>query len=291
LTDIVRFNHQAKQFLTSPDPSLSLEQFIQQGRYGEWLRPCYLKPMAAAIWSTPSGEVGHIPAEFILRFYQHHGLLNTINHPDWYVIDGGSNRYVEKLIQPFSDAIRLNTPVLRIERDDKVNVITQQGSKTFDAVVMACHSDQALTLLAKPTPDEIDILQAIPYSTNHVTLHTDNNSLPTQKAAWASWNYRRHMETSSSLTYYMNRLQSIHAPENFYVSVNQTDIDPNTIIDTFQYTHPLYNERSVRAKANHHRINNKHSTFYVGAYWGNGFHEDGIVSSQTSLNTLVDIHE
>ncbi len=286
LADVYRFNNAAKKFLRTPH-NILLKDFVAQKNYHHWFKQTYLTPMAAAIWSTPPTQVDNIPAQFILQFYQHHGLLNLLKRPQWYVIKGGSQRYVNQLIKPFADRIHVNTPIMRIKRQaDGVTLITDNSEQHFDAVVMACHSDQALKLLAKPSAIEEKILSAIPYVTNHVTLHTDHNVLPTQQRAWASWNYQHQDDTKTSLTYYMNKLQSIQAPENFCVSVNQSNINESKILNEFVYAHPTYNQQSVAAKAQHDMINYRNRTFYVGAYWGYGFHEDGVVSSLQALAPL-----
>lgn len=286
LKDIYSFNRSAKAFLMSPKDEL-LEDFVSKKRYGNWFTPCYLIPLAAAIWSSPPQDIGQIPAQFILDFYHNHGLLDLFKRPQWYVIKGGSREYIRALTKPFADNILLNTPVNHVIRhDDRVVIETTQDQYTFDGVVMACHSDQALQLLANPSDDEQRILSAIPFFDNNVILHTDHRVLPNSQRAWASWNYRQNHDQKPSLTYYMNKLQSIEAPVSFCVSVNEEDIAEDKIIDTYHYQHPMYSKESVAAKAQHGLINNTQRTFYCGAYWGNGFHEDGVVSSLQALAPL-----
>ncbi len=286
LNEIYRFNKKAKLFIQT-DNNMTLEEYCKKQKYSKDLYECYINPLASAIWSTPSNEVGNMPAKFIFDFYANHGLLDIQNRPMWYVIKNGSKEYVKKIIEPFSNKIRLNDEVHNIKRtDSSVTITTRNGVASFDAVIMACHSDQALNLLESPSDLEQEILSSIKYTKNTAILHTDISALPRNKRAWASWNYIQNCNNQASLTYYMNKLQSIKSSEDFCVSINNTDIDSRKIIKTIQYAHPLYDQKSVKAKKSLHLINNKNRTFYVGAYWGNGFHEDGVVSSLTALASL-----
>ena len=286
LNDIHHFNKKAKLFIQT-DNNMTLDEYSKKQKYSEDLHECYINPLASAIWSTPGNKVGNMPAKFILDFYANHGLLDLKNRPMWYVIKNGSKEYVKKIIKPFSNKILLNDEVHNIKRtDSSVTITTRNGVASFDAVVMACHSDQALNLLENPSDLEQEILSSIQYTKNTAILHTDINALPKNKRAWASWNYIQNCKNQASLTYYMNKLQSIKSSEDFCVSINNTDIDSRKIIKTIQYAHPLYDQKSVNAKKSHHLINNKNRTFYVGAYWENGFHEGGVVSSLTALASL-----
>ena len=288
LRDIHQFNKNAKKIIKSEFNDLSLTDFISTQPCGEYFKNCYLNPLAAAIWSTPCEEIGNMPARFLLDFYHNHGLLEIKNRPQWYVIQNGSKSYIEALIKPFKHKILLNHPVLQLTRGrDAVTITTPHSKKTYDAVVIACHSNQALALLQNPSVHEQNILGSIPYINNTAILHTDSGAMPRSRRAWASWNYTQcENQGQASLTYYMNKLQSINSNTNYYVSLNHPNINPKSIIKTFQYDHPLYNHTSVAAKQQHHIINNKQRTFYTGAYWGNGFHEDGVKSSLKALVSL-----
>jgi predicted NAD/FAD-binding protein len=286
LYDIFAFNRRAKTFLKNKQ-NMTLEEFIQKNRYGNLFIHSYLNPLASAIWSAPLSSIGNIPAEFILDFYQHHGLLDVVNRPQWYTVKGGSSAYITPMISSFKNKIHLSANVENIKRNDDHVLIEVNGKELeFDAVVIACHSDEAMSLLSDPSELETKILGSIPYNKNSVILHTDTNALPKSKKAWASWNYIDTKQEKASLTYYMNKLQNIQSSECFCVSVNNTSIDKDKIIETFTYTHPSYNEDSVMAKSRHLEINGQRKTFYVGAYWGNGFHEDGVISSIKALEPL-----
>lgn len=287
LKDIYSFNKRIYKLLEKNINLTTLKKFVEQERYGSYFEACYLNPLASAIWSTPTKYVSNMPASFVFNFYANHGLLDIIDRPQWYVIKGGSNQYVKKIIKPFFNAIRLNEAVRNIKRYNCfVEIETNSSSERFDAVVLSCHSDQALQLLDMPTPNELRILKSIPYIQNKAVLHTDSTILPKSKRAWSSWNYLHQNEDVASLTYYMNKLQSLTTKEDFLVSINNDNIDESKIIQSFDYAHPLYSESSVEAKKQHDIINHKNRTFFTGAYWGNGFHEDGVNSSLKALSGL-----
>jgi predicted NAD/FAD-binding protein len=292
LWDIARFNREAQACLQRGIPAdQTISDWVSTHRYGRLFQSSYLLPLAAAIWSTPAHDILDMPLSFLFTFYQNHGLFNVVNRPPWYVVAGGSHTYVEKITAPWRESIHCNTPVRAIQRaENQVTVRTDTGSAVFDAVVLACHSDQALALLEKPTADEYDILSQIPYQENIATLHTDPAALPTQRAAWSSWHYQQHGDQTASLTYYMNKLQTLACPEPICVSINHPTIDPAHVIQTMRYAHPRYTEASVKAKSQHHRINGQQHTFYTGAYWGNGFHEDGVRTSYHALAPLLPAH-
>ncbi len=288
LYDLYQFNKNAKKFIQQETSPITLKAFAYQKRYSDYFNECYLNPLASAIWSTPISKVDHMPAQFLLSFYNNHGLLDIKNRPQWYVIKNGSREYIKKIIRPFSDKIILNEPVIKVKRtDSSITIKTKKSSHEFDAVVLACHSDQAMHLLEKPSEAERQILTHIPYTKNTAILHTDIKALPYNQRAWASWNYIHTKREEATLTYYMNKLQSIKSQQPYCVSINNKNIDQDKIIKTFNYTHPLYNQKSVAAKKNHALINNQNRTFYVGAYWGNGFHEDGVLSSLNALSPLA----
>ncbi|WP_037353328.1 NAD(P)/FAD-dependent oxidoreductase [Salinivibrio socompensis] len=291
LAEIMRFNRLARDAYAAKDnaPSSSLNtlgDFLNQHGFSDYFCQNYILPMGAAIWSSTLSDMRGFPLAFFLRFFQNHGLLDVINRPQWYVIPGGSREYVEKLTPAFADNIHLNTPVKQVRRDQgAVYVTTDKGEHVFDQVVFACHSDQALAMLADPSDAERQVLGAIPYQDNDVVLHTDTALLPKRQGAWASWNYHLPLSTErdtdpAALTYNMNILQSIQSPETFCVTLNQTDkIDPSKILRRFVYAHPVFNTESVAAQQQRHQINGQQQSWFCGAYWYNGFHEDGVRSA------------
>jgi len=282
IKDILLFNKQAKKFIAKVDNSdLSIRKFIATEKYSELFVNAYLLPMISAIWSAEPINMLDSPAHFILRFCENHGLLDVANRPQWSVVAGGSKQYIAPLTKSFAQNIRLNTKVNSVRRiNNGVEIHTENGIEQFDAVIFATHSDQALNLLADPTDDEKNILAAIPYSNNEVVLHTDESVLPKNKLARASWNYLDVASQKFALTYYMNRLQSLNSKIDFCVSVNLTEhINPEKIIQKFNYSHPCYQVQTIQAQKQHNLINGKNSTYFCGAYWGYGFHEDGVNSA------------
>lgn len=281
--DILRFFRQSPQLLDSPE-EMTVGEYLGRHGYGSEFRHCFLVPMGAAIWSAKERTMEEMPVRFFVRFFRNHGLLTVAERPQWRVITGGSSRYVDKLVAPFRDRIHLQSPVRSIRRDNSgVTLKVGDGEARFDRVVIATHSDQALRLLGDATLAERSILGAIPYQRNEVVLHTDTRLLPRRKLAWAAWNYHLlgDMDRPAAVTYYMNLLQSIPPQSPFCVTLNLTErIDPARIIDTFHYDHPVYTHASVAAQQRVAEISGEHRTHYCGAYWGNGFHEDGVVSGE-----------
>lgn len=284
LRDILRFNREAVDDLQQQRiaSDLSLGSYLQQRGYGERFIQHYIVPMGAAIWSMSLADMLNFPLQFFLRFFKNHGLLSVTNRPQWQVIKGGSSSYVAPLSASFAERIRLQCPVQRVERDATgVTVYSSAGSERFDKVVFACHSDQALQLLAEPSATEQQILGALPYADNDVVLHTDTRLLPKRPLAWASWNYRLGGPTSqpAALTYNMNILQGLQSATTFCVSLNQTDaIDPSKILARYTYAHPQYSLAGVAAQARWEELLGANHSYFCGAYWANGFHEDGVVS-------------
>lgn len=287
LNDILRFNREAPRLLQQSGSEISLGEYLDQGRYGTLFRDYYIVPMGAAIWSTDPTRMLAFPARFFIRFFINHGLLSVSDRPQWRTIVGGSRTYVERLIAPFRERVRLNKPVLSLDRHaDHVDVRLEDGTQRFDAVFLACHSDQALALLARPTPEEHEVLSAIPYQTNAAVLHTDTRLLPRRRLAWAAWNYLmpRGPGGRVSLTYDMNILQGLDAPETLCVTLNAGErIDPDKVIARMAYQHPLFTPAGVAAQARHRELDGTARTYYCGAWWGNGFHEDGVVSALDAL--------
>ena len=285
LRDVLRFNRQALADLDQQriDGATTLGSYLRDNRYGERFIEHYIVPMGSAIWSMSRADMLHFPLQFFVRFCRNHGLLSVNQRPQWRVIEGGSRSYLAPLCQPFAKHIRLSCPVQRVSRDDQgVNVTWASGSERFDKVVFACHSDQALALLDAPSEQEQAILGAIRYASNDVVLHTDTRLLPRRRRAWASWNYRLggSEQAPAALTYDMNILQGIDAPVTFCVSLNQTAlIDPAQILARFEYAHPQYSLAAVAAQARQGELQGPLHSYYCGAYWANGFHEDGVLSA------------
>lgn len=291
LRDIARFFADGKRALADGEASGSLGEFLERGRYGEDCVQRFVVPMAAAIWSTDPARVMAFPAHFFLRFFANHGLLDLRDRPQWRVVEGGSRTYVERLLADFGGTLRLSTPVLRVQRaPDGVTVTTaRDGPQRFDAAVLACHSDQALAMLADPDADERRVLGAIDYVDNEVVLHTDTALLPSRRRAWAAWNYRlgTRQRGAATLTYNMNILQGLDNRSPLCVTLNDTArIDPRRILHVTTMAHPLYTPEAVAAQNAAAAINGGRRTFYCGAYWGNGFHEDGVASAHAAVAAL-----
>jgi len=280
--EIMRFNDAAKEALGNGLRG-TLGEFLEKNNLSRSLAELYVIPLTAAIWSTEPQRALDTPARFILRFLDNHRLLGATGHSPWRVIRGGSRRYVEKMIQPFGDRIRLSTPVHRIERsNDGVHISTDAGTERFDEIIVAAHSDQALRMLAAPTAREEEILGAIRYQPNRALLHTDERVLPARKRAWASWNYRVPDEPGApvAVTYNMTRLQTLPTDQAFCVSLNMDDeVQSEAAIERFDFEHPLFTEAAVQAQSRHGEISGADRVHYCGAYWRNGFHEDGVVSA------------
>ena len=290
IRDILRFNRESRELLDSNDESLCLGDYLRERNYGRLFIDNYIIPMGAAIWSTDPQQMLAFPACYFVRFFANHGLLNIMERPQWRVIKGGSREYVKRLTASWRDRIRLNEAVVSVRRlPTHVELRTSAGvTEHFDGLFISSHSDQALAMLSDPTQAETEVLGAIPYQCNDVVLHTDASLLPANKRAWAAWNYLRR-ETDNgkvSVTYNMNILQNLQAPEPFCVTLNDTqNIDPEKVIRRMQYRHPTFTTAGVAAQQRQQEINGKQRTWYCGAYWRYGFHEDGVVSA---LNALQD---
>lgn len=280
-----RFNKEARQDLPSLDKNTSLGEYLSLNNYSSEFIHNFILPIGAAIWSTPSANMLNIPAIFFIRFFENHGLLQIIDRPKWWVIKGGSNQYVKKITQDFRNKIRISTPVNVIDRKENsvsIRFGLDNQEEEFDAVVIATHSNQALKLLKKPTEKEKEILSLLPYQPNDAVLHYDDSILPTRKTAWSSWNYLldKNPEDPVALTYNMNILQSLNASKTFCVTLNSTElINKNKIIKNLNYEHPLFTIDGVNAQKRKREISGQNNTYYCGAYWHNGFHEDGVVSA------------
>ncbi len=287
IRDILRFNREAPALLAVGE-ELALGEYLERNQYSPQFIRDYLVPMGAAIWSTDPDRMLGFPARYFVRFFHNHGMLSVNERPQWRAIRGGSARYVEKMVAPFRDRIRINTPVEAIRRlPDRVVVRTRGGAtESFDHVFLACHSDQALAMLSDASALERDVLGAIRYQTNEAVLHTDTSLLPHARRAWAAWNYHVLPDDASrvALTYNMNILQTLGAPETFCVTLNRTDrIDPAKVLKRMVYHHPLYTPEAVAAQQRQREVNGAHRTYFCGAYWRFGFHEDGVVSALDAL--------
>jgi uncharacterized protein len=287
IRDILRFNRESVELLSQPEPGPSLGAYLEANRYSREFIEQYIVPMGAAIWSADHATMWGFPARYLVQFFKNHGMLSVNERPTWRVIKGGSQRYMERLIAPFRDRIQLNAPVESVVRhSDSVEIrLTQRGGgrmMRFDHVIIAAHSDQALSMLSDPSPAEREILGAIPYHDNEAVLHTDASLLPRRKLARAAWNYHLlpDQPDRAVVTYHMNRLQGLTAPHEFCVTLNHTQaIDPRKIIRRITYHHPVYSPAAVAAQKRHGDISGVNRTSYCGAYWGFGFHEDGVKSA------------
>jgi len=293
VSDIVRFNKQSSHALEmgSIPPDQSLSDWLKQGKYGALFCSHYLVPMGSAIWSTSITDMLKMPALFFIRFFKNHGLLQIKDRPQWMVLEGGSQAYLEPLVVPFKSQIFLNHHISTIERSSKGVSLHFEGppSQHFDHVVIGCHSDEALKLLKNPSVEEQQILGAIPYVQNEVTLHQDTSLMPRNRKAWSAWNYRMGASETDLpiLSYNMNILQ--HHPEAhpFIVTLNANRlINPDKVLGNYQYSHPVFNAESVAAQQKWNLINGVQRTWFCGAYWRNGFHEDGCFSGIRVANKL-----
>lgn len=283
IRDILRFFREAVSDIQRFGRQMTLGEYLSARGYGKEFVDDYLVPMTAAIWSAEPEAVLDMPALFLVRFFKNHGLLQLQDRPQWRVIDGGSREYVRRLVAGHEDRIRLNSPVTSITRKEGGVEITSAtgGREMYDSVFVACHSDQALALLADPTPEEQAVLGAIRYQPNEAVLHTDTSILPGKRRAWSSWNYFVPGDPQDRVvvSYNMNILQSLQAQQTYVVTLNGSHlVDPATVIRRVQYDHPMYSLETIAAQRRQAELNNDR-TFYCGAYWRNGFHEDGVVSA------------
>ena len=267
------------------DASITLGTYLRSENYSNEFINYFIIPMGAAIWSTPANKVLDMPAYFFIKFFYNHGMLEIINRPKWWVIKDGSSAYIKNIIKGFESKINLSSPIRTVSRlDNGIEIETANSEKSlmFDAVVFATHSDQALAMLTDPTEKEKDILRSIPYQKNEVLLHTDSSVLPKRKLAWASWNYQldSNPESPVILTYNMNILQGLDCDETFCVTLNDhQSVDKSKVLKKITYHHPLFTVKGIEAQKRKLEISGVNNTYYCGAYWQNGFHEDGVVSA------------
>lgn len=296
IRDILRFNREAPALLELGGGEITFGEYLKQGGFSSAFIRQYVIPMGAAIWSADPEQMLSFPAKFFIRFFHNHGMLSVNDRPQWRVIKGGSAEYVKKLTAGFKDNIQLNTPIEAVSRHDSGVTIKpkDQPAQRFDWVFFACHSDQALRLLNDASADEQSVLAAIPYQENDIVLHTDTRLMPRRKLAWAAWNYHLTKQPlgRAAVTYDMNILQSLEANDTFLVTLNHIHgIDPNKIIKRLTYHHPVYTPEGVIAQSRHAEISGVNRTCYAGAYWRNGFHEDGVFSALEALSHFKNAHQ
>jgi len=284
LADILQFNRRALALLETDDDRLSIGEYVQREGYGREFIDRYLIPMGAAIWSSRPDRFHEFPARFLVGFLHNHGLMQFRGRPTWKTIPGGARRYVEVLIEPIRDRVHLNSPIQKvIAHSDHVLLLPERGlSRVFDEVVLATHADQSLRLIDRATAAEREVLSAFPYQENECVLHTDRSLLPRRRRACASWNYYVPAENRRpvALTYDVNRLQRLGAPEPICVTLNCTErIKPEHVLRRMTYSHPIYTPGAVAAQRRHDEINGARRLHFCGAYWGYGFHEDGVQSA------------
>ena len=282
--DLLRFNREAPRLIGLNGSGPSLAQFLDDGGYSDEFVARLIVPQASAVWSADPGRMSEFPASMLAEFFANHGMFGLSGRPNWLTIAGGSSRYVEAITRPLGDRLHLSTPVRRLVRHPDWVELTPVGGEPqrFDEVIIATHSDQALAMLPDPTQAEVEVLGAIPYQPNEVVLHTDRSLLPRRRRAWASWNFHLADEPvdRSTVTYHMNRLQSLGSAPDFCVTLNRTNaIDPESVIRVLRYDHPLYTPTGLAAQRRWHEVSGVGRTHYCGAYWGYGFHEDGVVSA------------
>jgi predicted NAD/FAD-binding protein len=281
--DLTRFYREAPALLLRRDDMTTLGDYLDQHRYGTAFRDEHLIPMASALWSSPATQILQFPARYLVQFMANHQMLQISDRPQWRVVQGGSSIYVAALRAQWPVHERLNCPVRSIHRDASgVEVHSAAGVEHFDQIVMACHSDQALALLADPSEREQSILGAMSYQANDTVLHTDASVLPRQRKAWAAWNawLPRNPDEACTVSYCMNLLQGIESPAPFVVSLNRTSaINPDKVLARMRYHHPVYTQASVAAQMRKAEIQGWRRTWFAGAYWGWGFHEDGMRSA------------
>jgi len=288
LRDIMRFNRGAPALLSADAAQPTLGEYLREQGYSRQFVEHYLVPMGAAIWSSDPHHVLQLPARFLVRFFHQHGML-TVNHrPQWRVICGGSDTYLKRLTAGLGGRLRLNCPVREVtRRAGRVWVrVAAQPAERFDAVFLACHSDEALALLGDSDDAERAVLGALPYQVNEAVLHTDTRLLPQNARTWAAWNYQIPQAPGAGvrMTYHMGILQSLAVTPPFLVTLNAEDaIEPEKILARMRYAHPLFTPAGIAAQAQHRAINGVRSTYFCGAYWGFGFHEDAVVSAERAL--------
>jgi len=284
LLDVIRFNRKARELVEKEQDTVSLGDFLDRHRFSKYFTDHYLVPMGASIWSARPRDFREFPARFIVRFFDNHGLLTVRDRPRWKTIPGGAINYARALMRPLTGRIRLSCSVTSVRREKQHVLVTTATDppEQFDAVVMAAHADQTLKMLADASEAEREILGAFPYQQNEAIVHTDPSLLPQRRRAWASWNccIPREADRPVVLTYNLNRLQRHESPEPILLTLNcSEEIDPARILRRITYQHPVYTAAALSAQKRYTEISGKRNTYFCGAYWGHGFHEDGVKSA------------
>jgi len=293
LRDWRRFNREARALIGMNGTAPSLGHWLEQQGFSRHFVERLIVPQASAVWSADPAQMWAFPASFMAEFFENHGMYSLRDRPRWRTVGGGSRSYVEAITAPWRNRVRTGAPVRRIERlADRVRIGADGcESEEFDQVVIATHSDQALAMIADPSEAEREVLGAIPYQRNEAVLHTDASLMPRRRAAWSSWNFHLAPEpaTGTTVTYWMNHLQRLRSREQYFVTLNRTgEIDPAKIIRKISYDHPVYTKEGVAAQARHPEISHANRrTHYCGAYWGWGFHEDGVVSAERAVEAIA----
>lgn len=291
IRELLRFNRELSALvadLSDPRGSLSLLAYLSDGGYSDFFRDRLIVPQASAVWSAEPDQLDAFPIRFMAQFFANHGMLSFKNRPTWMTIEGGSQRYVEAITARLLRPVRTSTPVVRVERFATHVEVTPRGGEPerFDEVILACHADQALGMLADPSDAEAEVLRCFPYQPNEAVLHTDASLLPRRAAARQAWNFHLLTEPKdrTTVTYGMNHLMGLDAPHEFCVTLNLTErIAPDKIVEVIEYAHPVFTTEGVAAQARHGEISGTNRTHYCGAYWRWGFHEDGVVSALHAL--------
>lgn len=298
LAQINRFNAEAVPALEDPRfTDWNLRDYVAERGYGEDMLQLYLVPMASAVWSTPPEKMLDFPAITLLRFWHNHGFLGLHTQHPWFTVTGGAKSYVKKITEPFRERVQLKNAATRIKRvGDKARVTTNNGgTREFDKVILACHADQALALLADPSETEARLLRNFRYQPNTATLHSDSSLMPATRRCWASWNYRIDAGADGQVLptthYWMNSLQGVSRHRNYFVSLNSHDrIAPEKVLHHIEYEHPIFDLAAIRAQKELpglNRISRDQKTYYAGAWFKYGFHEDGFTSALECARTIT----
>jgi predicted NAD/FAD-binding protein len=288
--DILRFYREAKELLDERD-ELRLDDYLRAKGYSEAFISDHILPLVGAVWSSNRAGARDFPARLLVRFFHNHGFLQREAGWQWLTVRGGSREYIRAMLSTFSGTLRLSSPIEQVCRTESAALVKPRGqaAERVDHVIFACHADQALALLASPTVQERVLLGAFRYQVNDVVLHTDDTLMPRKRRTWASWNYHLDDEASpgASVTYWMNRLQSIAGSTQYFVTLNRSAaVRPEGMVRTFSYAHPVFTPAAAVAQASHADLIDHYCTSYCGAYWRNGFHEDGVVSAMRVVERL-----
>jgi predicted NAD/FAD-binding protein len=289
--DLLRFNREVPSLIGLNGTGPSLGDFLDDGGYSPEFIERLIVPQASAVWSADPASMWQFPASMLAEFFANHGMFGPTGRPNWLTVEGGSDTYVDAIVRLLGERVRLSAPVARVERHDDGVDVTLRGAEPerFDEVIVATHSNQALRMLADPSRAEAEVLGAIPYQANEAVLHTDPSLLPRRRRAWASWNFHLREEPvdRTTVTYHMNRLQSLRAEREYCVTLNQTEaIDPDAVVKTMTYEHPVYTPAGLAAQRRWREVSGVRRTHYCGAYWGYGFHEDGVTSALRVCSTF-----